>query len=53
MPLVKTILWFFSLILKLLGGWKMLWIILMKAIAVAGGRSGWWKKLAKRFRTKG
>ena len=50
---VKKVLWFLSPILKLLGGWKMLLIILMKGIAVAGWRRGWWKKLAKRFLTKG
>ena len=51
--LAKTTLWFLSPILKLLGGWKMLLIILIKAIAVVGWRRGWVKKLAKRFLTKG
>ena len=49
MPLVKAIHWFLSPTLKLLGGWKLLLIILIKATALEGLRRGWWKKLAKRF----
>ena len=36
----KKILWFLSPILKLLGGWKMLLMTLMKGIAVVGWRRG-------------
>ena len=55
MPIFKAkkILWFLSPILKLLGGWKMLLITLMKGITVVGRGRGWWKKPAKRFLTKG
>ena len=42
MPILqaKKILWFLSPILKLLGGWKMLLIILIKGIAAAEWRRG-------------
>jgi hypothetical protein len=50
--LMKTIHWFLSLTLKWLGGWKMLWMALIKAIAVAGWRRGRWKKLIKGFGNK-